>query len=112
MQALSKKAQQTLQALKNKVSHGTRMPSIKNISALLTECGIEHSVERSCNTVEHRSKGNRYVNSRHRGKEGSKLVIETIIKGERFYLSMDTSDSYYSWNTRSSATKLIQLIEQ
>jgi hypothetical protein len=82
-----------------------RMPSIKQISKLLTENGIEHSVSEKTNIVEYRSKGNRYVNSRHQGKTGLCLLIKEP------YLELDTSDSYYSWNTSYYARRLVELVE-
>mgnify|MGYP000978824550 CR=1 FL=1 len=82
----------------------TKMPSIKSISELLNHYGIEHVFEKSYNTVEYRSKGNVYVNSRHRGKEGYKLEVDRKVY-------MDSSDSYYSFNTWQYAGELVQLID-
>lgn len=83
-----------------------RMPSIKSISKLLTDYGIEHEVSNSVNIVEYRSKGRRYVNSRHRGKEGKKLEIPELNR------NMDTSDSYYSCNSWLYAREILQLLEK
>ena len=97
----------TVEKLKIKgrnLSTRLRMSSLKEISKMLTEYNIEHSLETSYNTVEYRSKGNRYVNSRHRGKSGYKLDI--IESG----LSMDSSDSYYSCNTPIYARQIIKLL--
>jgi len=96
----------TLERLTRK-SNGekVRMPSIKEISKLLTEKGIKHEVYERTNVVEYRSKGNRYVNSRHNGKTGLCLIIKNP------YIELDTSDSYYSWNTNSYSRKLVDLIE-
>ena len=55
---------------------GIRMPSIKQISKLLTAYNIEHSVSSKTNIVEYSSKGRMYVNSRHRGKIGLELIID------------------------------------
>lgn len=83
-----------------------RMPSIKQISKLLDEYGIEHSIVSKTNVVEYRSKGKRYVNSRHYGKTGLCLTIKDP------YLQLDTSDSYYSLNTPSYARTLLGIIEK
>lgn len=100
----------TLERLKAKseafVGIGVRMPSIRQISKLLTEHGIEHEVDEHTNIVEYSSKGRRYVNSRHEGKTGLRLRI----KEEN--IELDTSDSYYSWNTWSYARKIVELIER
>lgn len=82
-----------------------KMPSIKQISKLLNEHGIEHSLHEKTNVVEYRSKGNRYVNSRHNGKTGFCLTIKEP------YLQLDTSDSYYSLNTSIYARRLINIID-
>lgn len=101
--------QKTLAALKAKAEHSIqnrrRMPSLKAISAMLTEFGIEHILEESYNTVEYSSRGNRYVNSRHRGKEGFELYIREAD------INMDTSDSYYSWNSPGYARKILDFLK-
>lgn len=99
----------TLEKLKQKancsINDNVRMPSIKQISKLLTEHSIEHHVDKNTNIVEYRSKGRRYVNSRHRGKTGLCLTIKNP------YIELDTSDSYYSYNSSGYASKLVELIE-
>ena len=91
--------------LKAEISSKSRMPSIKQISKLLDEYGIAHEISERTNVVEYRSAGKRYVNSRHNGKTGLRLVIRNP------YLELDTSDSYYSWNTWSYARDLIKIIQ-
>lgn len=98
----------TLERLKLKAESAfgkVRMPSIKQISKLLDEKGIKHNVFEKTNVVEYRSAGRRYVNSRHYGKTGLCLTIKEP------YLELDTSDSYYSWNTSGYARRLIEIIE-
>lgn len=107
MTNLTEKSKKTLLALTEKSkNYDSRMPSIKSIHELLNELGISHHFETSYNTVEHRSKGRRYVNSRHRGKEGYKIDIYD----KRIGFEMDTSDSYYSANSYSYAQDLVGLI--
>lgn len=99
----------TLEKLKLKAdlftSDKTRMPSIKAISQMLTELGVEHSVDESTNVVEHRTAGKTYVNSRHKGKSGKELVIHEA------HIYLDTSDSYYSWNTSMYARNIIEFLQ-
>lgn len=92
-----------------------RMPSIDAISKMLTEYGIPHEVDTTVNIVEYQSKGNRYVNSRHKGKEGKSLDIpieESEYKAVgTACISMDTSDSYYSVNSSQYAYHIVQLLK-
>lgn len=110
--------EQIIQKLKEKAesgySSGVRMPSIKQIHQLLDECGIKHTFSTSYNTVEYRSAGRTYVNSRYRGKEGYEIVIHLDENQSkllhRHVLSMDTSDSYYSHNSRHYAADILKLV--
>lgn len=106
---LSKKSQKVIEGLKRKseatFSQPARMPSLKSIHELLEELGIEHTFRESSNTVEYRSAGNRYVNSRHEGKKGHLLSVDGCYE-------MDSSDSYYSWNTWQYAGQLLKTIEK
>lgn len=92
-----------------------RMPSIPEIAKMLEEMDINFTLSDSVNIVEYRSKGNRYVNSRHRGKEGKKLIIKPSEldsnKSGIHYIELDSSDSYYSWNTSRYASKIIDLLK-
>jgi hypothetical protein len=108
MKKLSDKSKNTLRRLKLKAEDKKyRMPSIKDIKALLDELGIENDLHETTNVVEYRNAGCRYVNSRHDGKEG--YGLEVYVDGVRV-MSLDTSDSYYSWNTRHLAYDLVKLI--
>lgn len=99
LERLRKKANQTY-------SERCRMPSVKDICKILTAYNIEYKFDTTTNIVEYRSGGNRYVNSRHNGKEGFSLEIYEI------NLHLDTSDSYYSWNSWSYAKDIVKLIEE
>ncbi len=76
---------------------------------------IKHICKESSNTVENRSKGCRYVNSRHEGKLGKKLTItlsnEDADKLGFFCIQLDSSDSYYSSNTWQYAHQILQLLK-
>lgn len=103
--------------IKSESSFGSkvRMPSISEIAKMLQELGVKHELSNSVNIVEYRSKGNTYVNSRHHGKEGKKLIIEPneadANKSGIHYIELDSSDSYYSWNTSRYASKIIDLLK-
>lgn len=90
---------------KSNYNSGVRMPSIKNISKLLTAYGITNYVSKRTNVVEYRSKGKMYVNSRHMGKTGWVLNIPEA------RMELDTSSSYYSFNTWHYAEDILKLIE-
>jgi hypothetical protein len=99
------KFEKTLNQLRMKSEGNGRMPSIKNIHLLLEHYKIEHSFSDSQNVVEYRTAGRNYVNSRHVGKKGFELTID------RPYINLDTSDSYYSWNSWQYAQKIVELID-
>jgi hypothetical protein len=94
-----------IEKLRVKSNDKGRMPSIKSIHELLSHFGIEHEYRESMNTVESRTSGCNYANSRHDGKTGNKIVLRNP------YLELDTSCSYYSYNTYSYASKILKLIE-
>lgn len=108
----------TLEKLRIKAESGAfgkaRMPSVASISKMLTEFGVKHSIYNSTNVVEYRSAGCRYVNSRHNGKEGKKLIIKPTPEESAIskinHIELDSSDSYYSWNTNTYARELVQFL--
>lgn len=115
---ISPSAQKTINALEIKAAipsiDKARMPSIKRIHELLNELKIEHYFNTTVNVVEYRSAGYRYVNSRHDGKEGYKIKItatDILKKSGIHYFELDTSESYYSWNTDQYARELIKIIK-
>ena len=81
------------------------MPSIQQIKKLLDAYGITNYIHEKTNVVEYRSKGKRYVNSRHMGKKGYELRIPDA------RLTLDTSSSYYSLNTWHHAKDIVKLLE-
>lgn len=98
-----------LQQLKAKAKSNykdkVRMPSIRQIKKLLDAYGITNYMDEHTNVVEYRSKGKRYVNSRHMGKTGLRLKIPDA------RLELDTSSSYYSYNTWRYAEEIVKLVE-
>lgn len=112
---LSTKSQKTLEALSKKVENSkNRMPSISRIALLLTEAGIKNSMMNSVNVVESRSGQNTYVNDRHEGKAGKELIVYQVDEnGKRVeVLSLDSSNSYYSWNSFRYAFDLLKLLNK
>jgi hypothetical protein len=108
------KNQNTLDALSKKAESSfskTRMPSIKKIKDLLDELGIENYMDTTVNVVEYRSKGRTYVNSRHNGKRGYYLGIGKSHGYKCHEVNLDSSESYYSWNTSMYARQIINLID-
>ena len=105
---MTPKSQKTVDSLKAKAesnwTHPKRMPSLTAIASVLDELGIPYEMRDSSNTVERRTKGCRYVNSRHRGKEGKLMRVGNM--------TLDTSDSYYSYNTWHYAKDLLKIINE
>lgn len=100
----------TLLALQKKAEGEGRMPGITKIHNLLNELKIKHTFRKSENTVEYRSGRNTYVNSRHSGKKGFEIKITNNEGKKNLYLN--TSDSYYSWNSEGIARDLLKLISE
>jgi len=99
-------------ALKKKVNDNGRMPSIKSIHQLLKSLKINHYYSETQNIVEYRNSRNRYVNDRHEGKKGYELRFRAIEKdGNDTWFDLNTSDSYYSWNSYKYAFDLIKVLE-
>lgn len=106
--------QKTLDALRKKAESSfgkDRMPSIKKIKDLLDELVIENYLDTTTNVVEYRSKGRTYVNSRHNGKRGYYLGIGKCYGFKSYDINLDSSESYYSWNTSMYARQILNLID-
>ena len=102
MTSLTNKSKQVLQRLQAKANNNGRMPSLVSVHALLNELSVEHKFRSSRNVVEYRSKGRRFVNSRHNGKEGYLLQVGGVC--------VDSSESYYSVNSWNYARQLLDLL--
>ena len=94
----------TLEKLKLKSQDQGRMPSIKEIAKLLDDNSIPYYLADTNNIVEYKDKWANYVNSRHYGKSGKRLLIREA------NIDLDTSDSYYSWNSWQYAGKIIDFL--
>lgn len=118
------KTNPTYKALVKKVDGNGKMPSIAKISELLTLAGVKHSFDGEVvNVVEYRNAGSRVVNSRHDGKVGKKIEFRANVKKGKVspfkmfgvsddskHFGLDSSSSYYTWNTWSYANELVTLL--
>ena len=106
---LSKKSQRIYNRLISKAesSRKNRMPGVKCISHLLTELGIEHRTnETDCQKWSSPAGYNYYTSGGSRWYEGHTLYVPSI------NLNIDTTATYYSWNTWSYAADLVRLIKE
>ncbi|GAB4389922.1 MAG: hypothetical protein Kow0025_18460 [Thermodesulfovibrionales bacterium] len=96
--------ERTIMKLKARAQGKGRMPSIQSIADMLKDLGIPYTIRDSVNVVERRTPGKRYVNSRHDGKRGRRLVVGN--------LTLDSADSYYSFSTGFLARDLLATVER
>ncbi len=118
---LSTSATQTLKQLKEKAKGGwenkTKMPSLKSLHNLLNELNIQNSFGNTTHIVEFRTGLSPIVNDRHDGANGHSLKVWSLEKGKPVYSrygawSVDSSSSYYSWNTYVYAKELLNLLKE
>ena len=96
----------TYERLVNKATNGGRMPNLNKVSELLTELGIENSCyETSCEKWSS-SAGYRYYTS-----GGSRTYTGFHFKVPEINMNIDSTDTYYSWNTWGYAKELVDLID-
>jgi len=109
MKTLTEKSNKTLQSLIKKNSfEGGRMPTLKNVSLLLTELNIEHKLESSTETKSVKSSGSRvFTRGGTKVYTGYTLTINNVSGGQT---QMSTTCSYYSMNTRSYTMMLLEII--
>ena len=106
---LSKKSQKIYDRLISKTVFlsKTRMPAVKCISHLLSELGIEHRTgETDCQKWSSPAGYRYYTSGGSRWYEGHTLCVPSI------RLNIDTTDTYYSWNTYRYASDLVRLIKE
>ena len=101
----------TYQALTKKANAGygerTRMPNLNKVGELLTELGIENDVTTWSCTKWTSAAGYRYNTSGGtRDYNGYRLKVPEI------NLNINSTDTYYSWNTKMFAKELVELIEK
>ena len=99
------KNQKTLDSLRKKVTEKGRMPSLNKISELLTELDIENSCM-EWSAVKWGDNGLRYNTS-----GGSRTYNGYTLRVPQINMNINSTDTYYSWNTKVFAKQLVNLID-
>ena len=104
------KNQKTLEALRKKAGLGicesSRMPNLNKVGQLLNELGIENScLESSCEKWSSAA-GYQYYTS-----GGSRTYTGFWLRVPQINMNIDSTDTYYSWNTKHYAKELVNLID-
>jgi len=104
------KNQKTLNALRKKAGLGicesSRMPNLNKVGQLLNELGIENScLESSC------EKWSSAAGCRYYTSGGSRTYIGFWLRVPQINMNIDSTDTYYSWNTKHYAKELVELID-
>ena len=104
------KNQKTLEALRKKAGLGicesSRMPNLNKVGELLTELGIENDVTTWSCTKWTSAAGYRYYTS-----GGTREYNGYRLKVPQINLNINSTDTYYSWNTKMFAQELVKLID-
>ena len=102
------KNQKTLERLKAKaVESKNRMPSLKMVARLLDELEIENTCHNI--SIEKWSKPSGF---RHFTSGGSRTYNGFDFRVPEINMRLDSTESYYSWNTWLYARQLVELIEK
>jgi len=89
------------------ICENSRMPNLNKVGELLTELGIENDVTNWSCTKWTSAAGYRYNTSGGtRDYNGYRLKVPQI------NLNINSTDTYYSWNTKMFAKELVELIEK
>lgn len=97
----------TIQSLILKVKNPkNKMPSLNLIHRLLDDNKIKHRFIDSINVAQSKTVGRTYINYKRYGKTGKKLEINH----NGVHIKMDTSSSYYSYNSYFYAVSLLKLL--
>ena len=104
---LTKKSANTLNRLELKANDvkGSRMPNLKSVYELLTELNIDCKLDEWSET-KYRDNGLRYHTSGGGTYKGYRLAVDSI------YLTINSTESYYSYKTWQYADKLVDLINK
>lgn len=88
------------------ICENSRMPNLNKIGELLTELGIENDVTNWSCTKWSSAAGCRYNTSGGtRDYNGFRLKVPQI------NMNINSTDTYYSWNTKMFAKELVKLID-
>ena len=105
------KNQKTLNALRKKAGLGicesSRMPNLNKVGELLTELGIQNDVTTWSCTKWTSPAGYRYYTS-----GGTREYNGYRLKVPQINLNINSTDTYYSWNTVHYAKELVELINK
>ena len=97
----------TLNSLKKKSEGSGRMPSLKKVSELLNELNIDNSLEEWSETKQTKSSGLRYYTG-----GGTKFYTGFKLRVPEINLCIESTDSYYSYNTWQYARSIYSLINK
>lgn len=97
----------TLNSLKNKSEGNGRMPSLKKVSELLNELNIDNELQEWSETKQTKPSGFRYYTG-----GGTKLYTGFRLRVPEINLDINSTDSYYSYNTWSYSEKIYNLINK
>lgn len=109
---LTKKSQTTLDRLISKADiwsdNKTRMPKLTLVHDLLNDLNIDHTFDSTYCSKTTKSSGSRYSTG-----GGSKMYngYKLTFKKGNVNVMMDTTDTYYSWNSHSYAQDIVDLIK-
>ena len=103
------KENKTYQRLVKKANLGicetSRMPNLNKVGELLTELGIENHVQTwSCEKWSSAAGCRYYTSGGTREYNGYRLKVPQI------NLNINSTDTYYSWNTKNYAQQIVNLI--
>ena len=105
MKTITSQNKKTLNSLKNKVNGNGRMPSLKKVSELLNELGIENNLESWTERRWSKPQGYRYSTS-----GGTKEYTGFRLRVSKISLDINSTETYYTYNTWQYAQKLLELI--
>ncbi len=113
---LSAKSQKTYDALVKKSNNEGRMPSLKRVDSMLQELNVTTDAYETQCTKQTKAEGmTYYTGGGTRLYEGTSLSVYSLEdeQGRRNkLLDLDTTDTYYSWNTHRYARQLVELVDR
>ena len=89
------------------ICENSRMPNLNKVGELLTELGIENDVTTWSCTKWTSAAGCRYNTS-----GGTRDYSGFRLKVPQINMNINSTDTYYSWNTKMFAKELVNLIEK
>ena len=100
------KNQKTLEALRKKACGSGRMPNLNKVADLLKEVGVQCSVMNwSC------EKWTSAAGCTYSTSGGTREYNGYRLKVPQINMNIDSTETYYSWNTERYAEELVKLID-